>query len=97
MDDNKLNEQYNLEEFREKSFEYYKKIKGKLESKYLGKFAAISYEVKDFEIGDTITEALTRAREKYPEKLFYVIQVGTNATFSIQATKDKFMHRKALL
>jgi hypothetical protein len=83
-----INTQSNISEFIQNSKNYYKEIEDELKNNFFGKYVAMSYEIKGYEIGETLTEALKKAKEKYPNKLFYVIQVGSDATFSIQ-TMDK--------
>jgi hypothetical protein len=80
---------FNLDEFSKKSEAFYSEIKAQLEAQYKGKFAAIDFESKKFWIGDTVSDALKNARAEYPTKLFYVIQVGSSATFTVQSITKK--------
>ena len=41
-----------------------------------GKFAAIELTTGDDFLGETLTETLKKAREKYPDRLFYCVRVG---------------------
>lgn len=77
----------NLEEFNQKSVKFYNEIKPKLESEALGKFAALDYETSQYWIGETASETLTKAKQKYPNKVFYLIQVGSPSTFNIQSIR----------
>lgn len=77
----------NLEEFSQKSVGFYNKIKSKLETKLMGKFVALDHETSQYWIGETASEALTKAKEKYPNKIFYLIQVGSLSTFNIQSLR----------
>ncbi len=87
---------FNIDEFSKQSETYYNEIKSDLEAKHAGKYVAINFEVKQFWIGDTASEALTEAKKAFPEKLFYLVQVGAPATFSIQSmVKGKGLLRKA--
>ena len=80
---------FNLEEFSKKSEAYYSEIQSQLVAAYKGKYAAIDYETKNFWIGETVSEALAKARAQFPTKLFYVIQVGSPATFTVQSVSKK--------
>lgn len=55
-----------------------------LESRYKGEYIAIEVQSKDYFIGGKITEAIAKAREKYPEKEFYVARIGYPATASFK-------------
>lgn len=74
----------NLEEFSKKSQEYYSQIKAELEAKYKGKYMALDFELKKYWLGETATDALSKAKADYPEKLFYLLQIGFPTTFSIE-------------
>jgi hypothetical protein len=88
MDDiNNRENRFNLEEFSKKSGEFYNQIKAELESKFKGKYVALDFESKQYWIGETATEALTRAKSDFPNKLFYLLQIGTPAPFSIQSIR----------
>ena len=80
---------FNLDDFSKKSEAFYGEIKAQLEAKHKGKFAAIDFESKKFWIGDTVSDALQNARAEYPTRLFYVIQVGSPATFTVQSMTKK--------
>lgn len=83
--ENNQEKNFSLEDFSRKSEAYYKEIKNDLETKHKGKYVALDFESKQYWIGDTATDALTRAKEKFPNKLFYLLQVGSPAPFSIQS------------
>ncbi|MCG2713431.1 MAG: hypothetical protein L6308_01105 [Candidatus Omnitrophica bacterium] len=76
---------FNLEDFSRKSDAFYNRIKGELESKFKGKYVALDFESERYWIGDTTTEALTKAKKEFPSKLFYFLQIGSPATFNIQS------------
>jgi len=80
---------FNLEEFSKKAEAFYKEIKTQLEAQYKGKFVAIDFESKKYWIGETVSDALAKAKEEFPTKLFYLIQVGSSATFTIQSITKK--------
>jgi len=58
---------------------YQEKLKRLLEPKYKGKVIAIEVESGDYFMGDSVTEALTKARKVYPDKLFHFMRVGFRA------------------
>jgi len=79
-----------MENFLSLSKEYYNaNIKPMLEPDMKGKYIAMSHEVKKYWIGESMTEALKKAKNEYPDKLFYVIQIGSDAIFSIQSIGKK--------
>jgi len=77
----------NLEEFGKKSIDFYNQIKTKLETEAMSKYAALDYETQSYWLGETASEALSKAKEKYPEKIFYLVQVGSPAAFGIQSVR----------
>ncbi len=77
----------NLDEFSKKSEAFYKEIKSELEAQFKGKYAAIDFESKKYWIAETVSDSLRKAKEEFPTKLFYVIQVGSSATFTVQSLK----------
>lgn len=52
---------------------YKKKIKGNLVSSDKGKFAAIDIKTEDFFVGNTLVEALNKARNKHPNHKFHTV------------------------
>jgi len=86
-EDKNNNGNFSLDNFSENSKEYYNKIKKKLESEFKGKYIALDYSSKQYWLGDTATEALSKARDEFPKKLFYLLQVGSSTPFSIQSIK----------
>ena len=63
-------------EFAGKGEEVYSRIGKELEKRYWGKYAAIEVESGECFIGDGVVEAVRKAKEKYPQKIFYVKRVG---------------------
>ena len=63
-------------EFAEKGEEIYSRIGKELEERYWGKYAAIEVESGEYFIGDRVVEAVRKAREKYPQRIFYVKRIG---------------------
>lgn len=82
---NSIPSNFNLDEFSKNSEEFYNKIKSDLEVKYKGKYAAIDFESKKYWIGETASDALSKAKTEFPLKLFYLVQVGSTTTFTVQS------------
>jgi hypothetical protein len=76
---------FNIDEFSKKAEAFYHEIKLDLESKSKGKYVAIDVESRKFWIGDTASDALSQAKKEFPTRLFYLIQVGSTATFTVQS------------
>lgn len=75
----------NMVEFTKKSEAFYQEIKADLNEQHKGKFAALDYETRSYWVGKSASEALILAKGEYPQKLFYLVQVGSPSTFSIQS------------
>lgn len=75
----------NMPEFIKQSEAYYKEIKDTLETTNKGQYAALDFQGKQYWIGSSASEALTLAKAAFPNKLFYLIQVGSSSAFSIQS------------
>lgn len=86
--------QINLEDFSKKSFEFYEQIRQKLEHEALHQYVALDYESSQYWLGDTASDALAKAKTKFPNKVFYLLQVGSLATFSIQSITSSDMFGK---
>ncbi len=56
--------------------ELYKRLYPELIEKYRGKFMAIEPQSELFWIGDTLVEALQRARARFPDREFYAVEIG---------------------
>jgi len=55
---------------------YQQRLKNQLDPTYHGQIVAIEVESGDYFIGKSVTEAARKAREKYPEKVFYFVKIG---------------------
>ncbi len=83
---NLSSQNFNQEDFGKQSQDFYEKIKGRLEEKDFGKYAALDFETEKYWTGETATEALTKAKKDSPDKLFYLVQVGFPTAFNIQSS-----------
>ena len=59
----------------------YEKIKDKLEPAHKGEFVAIEVDTGDYFVGKDLIEADRKAREKYPDAVFYLARIGYRAAF----------------
>ena len=82
---NSQENRFNMEEFAKNSRAYYNELRPTLEAESKGKYVALDFETKKIWIGDTATDALTKAKEEFPNKLFYLLQIGAPAPFNIQS------------
>jgi len=73
--------------FAARAWDIYKRMYRKqLEATERGKVVAIEVESGEIFIGRTALEAGMRAREKFPDKVFYFIRVGYPAVHSLKGT-----------
>ena len=71
----------------EKGRELFKRISEELKTDYRGKFIAIEVDSEDHFVGDTAIEADERAKEKYPDKVFYLGRIGYRTAFSFHGVR----------
>lgn len=71
----------NKTELATKGESIYAKLKEKLEKDHWGKFVAIDVDSGDYFLGKSFQEADEKAREKYPNSVFYVVRIGRRATW----------------
>lgn len=69
------------DEMVDKGDEIYKKIRDKLEPAHKGEFLAINVDTGEYWLGRTAAEADKKARENYPDEVFYLARVGRRAAF----------------
>jgi hypothetical protein len=63
---------------------YRSKLRALLEARYHGMFVAIEVESGDYFLGEEMAEALEKAQEKHPKKLFHVVRIGYPAASSFK-------------
>ena len=73
----------NIQKISESGSRIYEKIKKDYDPKEKGKFLAIEIESEDVFIGSSSMEVLERAKEKYPDKIFYVVKIGYDSIETI--------------
>jgi hypothetical protein len=62
---------------------YDERYKTEYEKTYRGKFVAINVVDGSATIGETPSEALTKAKEQYPNGFFHLIRVGYTSAFEV--------------
>lgn len=90
MSDNQQNIILDPEQVSKKGEELYKnKLKPILEPKENGKFVVIDIISEDYFLGNTISEAINNAKEKYPDgRLFHTIKIGYQGVFKMGGYKE---------
>ena len=68
-------------ELVEKGKEIYKKIKDRLEPEHKGEIVAIEIKTGDYFLGKDLVEADEKAREKYPDAVFFLARIGYRAVW----------------
>ena len=71
-----------IREISRKGKELFHKLDPELREQHYGKFMAIDAASGDYFLGDTMIEADTKARAKYPGKVFYVGRIGYRAAIT---------------
>ncbi len=73
-----------MSELAEKSKAFYeRKLKNLLEPAEKGKFVAIEPDTESYFIDKDGTKALLKARDVFPDKLFFLMRIGYEAADSI--------------
>jgi hypothetical protein len=65
-----------IQKIAEEGARIYGRIKENYDPKEKGKFLAIDIDSKQAYLGATSAEALEMARQKHPNKVFYVVKIG---------------------
>lgn len=68
-----------IQKIAEAGAKIYETIKSQYEPAQNGKFLAIDPESKDVLIGNTSSEAVELARKAHPNRVFYVVKIGSSA------------------
>ncbi len=68
---------------------YEQKLKDKLEKESLGEYVAIDVETEEYFLGESLEDALNKAREKYPNKIFHSIKIGSTGVFTASGLLDR--------
>ena len=62
---------------------YDERLRGILEPEHTGEFVAIEPDTERYFLGSTGLTALRAGREALPDKLFYLMRVGSDATYRV--------------
>ena len=68
-----------IQKIGEEGAKIYEKIKSQHEPEHNGKFLAIDIDTEESFLGNTSSEAVEAARRSYPNKVFYVVKIGSAA------------------
>jgi hypothetical protein len=79
------NQTVNAKRIGHEGQQVYEHLRQRLEKRYKGKIVAIEVESGDYFVGDTLQEAIQKARTKYPNKIFYSVRVGYPAVYSFSS------------
>lgn len=60
----------------------YEQLRTKIEPRHFGKIVAIDPTSGKYFVGETLHDAIEKGRKKYPDKVFYVVKVGSRAVYS---------------
>lgn len=75
-----LIKQVNIQQLAEDGSRIYQGIKHQYEPQNNGKFLAIDTETKNAYLGNTTSEAVELAKTAHPNKVFYVVKIGSSAS-----------------
>ncbi|OGC07166.1 hypothetical protein A2526_03075 [candidate division WOR-1 bacterium RIFOXYD2_FULL_36_8] len=67
---------------------YQEKYKQLLEKSDFGQYVAIDIETETYYLGKTAEEALEKAKESNPQKIFHLIKIGSEGIFKVAWTLD---------
>ncbi|MFN0118962.1 MAG: hypothetical protein ACKV2V_00510 [Blastocatellia bacterium] len=67
---------------------YQTKLKALLEPDFTGMFAAIEPDSGDYFLGKRMMEALDNAEAKHPDKLVYLVRIGSPAAVKIRTPRQ---------
>jgi hypothetical protein len=62
---------------------YERKFRAEFEPKWSGRYAAIDIDTEQAFVEDFPEEALARARSSLPDRLFYLVRIGSRGAFKI--------------
>lgn len=77
------------QEVERKGQEIYDRLKEEFETNHLGKFVTIDVVSGEYFLGDTLEEALLKAKEKYPDRVFHTVKIGSSGVFTQSSTLDR--------
>jgi hypothetical protein len=66
---------------------YQTKLKALLEPKYKGMFVAIEPDSGDYFLGRRMIEAVLKAEEQHPDKLVFIVRIGSPTAVSMKSPR----------
>jgi hypothetical protein len=69
------------QELISKGEQIYAALQEQLEPEHKGRIVVIDPDTGDYFLGDTLLEADTKARHRYPGKIFYAVKIGYPAVY----------------
>ena len=87
--DNNLIKQANIDLIAKKGAAIYHRIKKQYEPKRNGQFLAIEVNSGEVFAANDRAEAVLKAKERYPGKVFYVVKIGYSAVEHLASLKAK--------
>jgi len=80
-----------LNELAEKGQQIYlDELKDKLEKAHMGEYVVIEVESKKYFVGKDPVTVNEKARKEFPDKLFFMVQIGKLQRPSINLKKDDY-------
>ncbi|MBI4253206.1 hypothetical protein HY623_03470 [Candidatus Uhrbacteria bacterium] len=86
---NDLIKNADIQHIADQGAKIYGGIKDQYDPKERGKFLAIDIESRDVYLGETSAEALERALEQHPHKIFYVVKIGYDVAETVAHSFSK--------
>ncbi|MDP3795096.1 MAG: hypothetical protein Q8R13_04170 [bacterium] len=80
MNDEDILKNTDIQKIAEKGKEIYEKVKSKYEPANIGKFLAIETDSGEIFMGENSVEAVSVAKERFADKIFYVVKIGHEST-----------------
>lgn len=62
---------------------YQEQLKAILEKDHKGKFVAIEVESSQYFLGKSPEEALEKAKQEFPDKIFHLIRIGYSGVYKV--------------
>jgi len=79
-------ETLDCEELARRGQDYYDRVlRAEIEPEHKGEFLVLEVESGEYELDADETAALNRAMERHPDRLFYVLRVGSRTAHRIGA------------
>lgn len=81
----------NPEEITKKGEEiYFNELKDKLEKNHNGDYMVLEVESKEHFVDKDLVHALETARAKFPDKLFFIVQIGSLQKSTMNYKKENY-------